>query len=146
MGTTIAIEVFATGVTTSLRGIVIKFDFDAALLAFVKAENSAFSLSLPEGSIGTNLASGAPAALASSGFQARAEFETVADVTGREFSIGIETVTVAESATSSDEITTTNVITFNALPSPDIDGDGTVGFSDFLIFAGVFGSHEDDGI
>ena len=42
-GTTIAIEVFATGVTTPLVGMQIVFDFDASLLTFVKAENSAFS-------------------------------------------------------------------------------------------------------
>ena len=44
-GTTIAIEVFATGVTTSLRGVVLKFEFDASLLSYValvKPENSAF--------------------------------------------------------------------------------------------------------
>ena len=60
VGTTIAIEVFVTGVTTSLRSSSIKFDFDASLLAFVNAENSAFPLTLPEASVGTNLASGAP--------------------------------------------------------------------------------------
>ena len=37
-GTTIAIEVFATGVTTPLVGMQIVFDFDASLLTFVKAE------------------------------------------------------------------------------------------------------------
>ena len=76
--------------------MVLKFDFDASLLAFVKAENSAFSLSLPEGSVGANFASGTAVSLAPSGFLARAEFETIADVSGREFSIGIDAVTLAE--------------------------------------------------
>ena len=48
-GTTIAIEIFATGVRTSLIGVTLEFDFDSSLLSFVKAENSAFSLTLPEG-------------------------------------------------------------------------------------------------
>ncbi len=145
-GTIIAIEVFATGVTTALRGVVIRFDFDPSLVTFVKAENSAFGLSIPEGSVGVNLASTAPVTLARSGFLARAEFETAADVTGREFTIGIEKVTVAESATSSDELTTGSVITFNAAgsASPDFDGDGTVSLSDFLAFAGSFGSSQGD--
>ena len=43
-GTTIAIEVFATGVTTSLTGMQLRFDFDASLLTFVKAENRAVCL------------------------------------------------------------------------------------------------------
>ena len=37
-------------------------------------------------------------------------------------------------------LTTTSVITFNATPSPDFDGDGTVGFSDFIAFASKFGT------
>ena len=52
-GTTIAIEIFATGVRTSLIGMTLEFDFDASLLSFVEAENSAFPLPLPEGSTGT---------------------------------------------------------------------------------------------
>ena len=85
--------------------------------------------------------------LASSGFLARAEFETVADVSGREFSIGIESVTLAESQTSRDVLNTSSEISFNsapAAPSPDFDGDGTVGFTDFLAFAGSFGSSRGD--
>ncbi len=146
-GTTIAIEIFATGVRTSLIGMTLEFDFDASLLSFVEAENSAFSLTLPEGSTRIHLipATRNPVALASSGFLARAEFTTVSDVTGREFSIGIESVTLAESTTSSDELTTTSVITFNASPSPDFDGDNWVGFTDFLIFGQVFGSQQGDG-
>ena len=143
-GTTIAIEVFATGVTTSLRGMTLKFEFDASLLTYVKAENSAFSLAIPDASVGTNLAALAPVTLAASGFLARAEFETVADVTGREFAIGIAMVTLAESSTSEDELTTTSKISFNATPSPDFDGDGTVGFSDFLAFASKFGTQRGD--
>ncbi len=144
-GTKIALEVFATGVATTLRGVILKFDFDASLVSFVKAENTAFALSLPEGSIGAALAATSPATLASSGFLARAEFETVADVTGRAFSIGIESVTLAENSTSSDVLRTSSEISFNTAPSPDFDGDGTVGFSDFLTFAGAFGSSQGDG-
>ena len=142
-GTTIAIEVFAKGVTTPLQGMVIKFDFDASILTFVKAENSAFALSIPESDkTGTNLAATAPVTLWSSGFLARAEFTTAVDVTDREFSIGIKEVTLVENALSSDVITTTNAISFNAndaTPSLDFDGDGSVGMSDFLLFTNHFG-------
>ena len=94
--------------------------------------------------MGTNLAATTPATLAASGFLARAEFETVVDVTGREFAIGIQSVTLAESSASQDELTTTSEISFNATPSPDFDGDGTVGFSDFLAFASGFGTSRGD--
>ncbi len=144
-GTTIAMEIFATGVRTSLIGMFLEFDFDSSLLSFVEAENSAFFLAVPAGSTGTLFGTLNPARLASSGLLARAEFTTVSDVTGREFSIGIESVTLAENTTSSDELITTSVITFNASPSPDFDGDDWVGFSDFLIFAQAFGSERGDG-
>ena len=143
-GTKIAIEIFATGVRTPLRGLVLRFDFDASLVFYVKAENSAFALSIPEASVGVNLASTTAVTLAPSGFLARAEFETVTDVTGREFTIGIERVTLAEGSTSSDALTTARVIAFNAAPSTDFDGDGAVGFSDFLALAGSFGSSQGD--
>ncbi|MDE3258585.1 MAG: hypothetical protein OYM47_12180 [Gemmatimonadota bacterium] len=144
-GTTIAVEVFATGVRTSLAGMILKFDFDASLLSYEGAENSAFALSLPEGAVGTYLAAQSPVTLAASGFLARAEFTTVADVTGREFAIGIESVTLAESPTSSDELRTSSGVTFNSGPSPDFDGDDFVGFTDFLIFASAFGTRQGDG-
>jgi len=78
-GATIAIEVFATGVATSLRGAVLRFRFDATLVSFVKAENSAFGLSVSEGSVGVNRALTSPVTLGASGFLARAEFRTDAD-------------------------------------------------------------------
>ena len=71
-GTPIAIEVFATGVTTSLVGMQLRFDFDATLLTFVKAENSAFAFNLPQ-TTGTDFAARSPVPLPSSGFLARAD-------------------------------------------------------------------------
>ena len=142
--TKIAVEVFARGVTTSLVGVRIEFDFKAEELQLDKVENSAFLFSIPEAT-GVNFAATAPVTLPSSGFIGRAEFSTVADVTGQEFTIGIKSVTLAESAASSDVITTTDVISFNATSSPDFDGDGTVGFSDFLAFAGQYGARQGDG-
>ena len=121
-GTTIAIEVFATGVSTSLVGMQLRFDFDASLVTFVKAENSAFSLPLPQPT-GTDFATTSPVRLASSGFLTRAEFTTATDVAGREFSIGIASVMLSESVSSSDTLTTTSRVEFNAMapmaPTPD---------------------------
>ena len=119
-GTKIAVEIFAQGVTTSLVGVKIEFDFDASVLKFDKAENSAFAFIIPEAT-GANLAGAAPVTLPESGFLARAEFSTAADVTGKEFSLGIKAVTLAESATSSDVITPEmmammSTINFNVSP------------------------------
>ena len=136
-GTKIAVEVFAKGVTTPLNAVVIKFDFDASVLKVDKVENSAFLPPFVDAT-GATFLSFSPVTLPQSGFLARAEFTTVADVTGREFSIGIATVSL-----QTDDITTTNVISFNANtanPSPDFDGDGTVGIPDFLQFVNHFGT------
>ncbi len=62
--------------------------------------------------------------------------------------LGFAILTVAIS-NADDELTTTpavssNANSDNASPSPDFDGDGTIGFSDFLLFVDVFGSRQGD--
>ncbi len=139
-GTKIAVEVFAKGVTTSLNAVVIKFDFDASVLKVEKVENSAFSPILD--AMGATFLAISPVTLPQSGFLARAEFSTVADVTGQTFTLGIGTVSL-QTTTSKDDITTTDVISFNANnanPSPDFDGNGVVGIPDFLQFVNHFGT------
>ena len=122
-GTKIAVEIFAKGVTTPLVGVVVVFDFDPAILAFGKAENSAFAFVVIEpDSTGTNFASATPITLPESGFIARAEFTTVVDVTDREFTLGIKLVTLAQSVALIDEITTTNAISFNEPASGEFEG------------------------
>ena len=144
---TIAIEVFATGVTTPLIGMQLRFDFDATLLSFVKAENPAFAFNVPQPT-GTDFAAFPGIRLASSGFLTRAEFTTATDVTDREFSIGLALVTLSESVASRDTLTTTTRISFNVptptTPTPDFDGDRMVGFSDFLAFVRHYGTRRGD--
>ncbi len=141
-GTKIAVEVFATGVTTPLQGMQIEFDFEASVLTYVEARSSTFPVILSDDATGTALAVIPPAPLSESGFLARAEFTTAVDVTGREFSIGIKRVILAEGPMPSDDITTTEVIAFNATPSPDFDGDGVVDKSDLRLLISVYGSRE----
>ena len=113
-GTKIAVEIFAKGVTTPLAGVIVIFDFDPAILTFDKAENSAFQFPVPEpDSTGTNFATHPPVTLPESGFLARAEFTTAMDVTDKAFTLGIKMVSLAQSVAVIDEITTTNVISFN---------------------------------
>ncbi len=122
-GTKIAIEVFAKGVTTPLVGVVIMFDFDPAILTFGKAENSAFAFVVPEpDATGTNFASATPVTLPESGFLARAEFTTAVDVTDKPFTLGVKMVTLAQSVALIDEITTTNVISFNEPTIGEFEG------------------------
>ena len=113
-GTKIAVEIFAKGVTTPLAGVIIIFDFDPAILTFDKAENSAFQFAVPEpDKTGTNFVTNPPVTLLESGFLARAEFTTAVDVSNKAFTLGIKMVSLAQNVTVIDEITTTNVISFN---------------------------------
>ena len=122
-GTKIAVEVFAKNVTTPLVGVVVIFDFDPAVLTFDKAENSAFQFAVPEpDSTGTNFASATPITLPESGFLARAEFTTAVDVTDKTFTLGIKMVSLAQSVALIDEITTTNVISFNEPVTGEFEG------------------------
>ena len=143
-GYDVAVEVFGTGITTAVQGVVLRFEFDKTLLKLIKGESQLFALTLPEGDIGFNFASTSPVNLAPSGFIARVEFATLTDVSNRTFTIGIEKVTIAESATSSKDFTSDAVITFNKGPSADFDGDGEIAFPDFLAFAGSFGTSQGD--
>ena len=66
--------------------------------------------------------------------------------------MALQSVTLAESITSQDVITTTDAIAFNAnvpsspaASSSDFDGDGMVGTADFLLFAYHYGSSLGDG-
>ncbi len=126
-GTKIAVEVFAKGVTTALVGVQITFDFKAEELKLDKVENSAFLFSIPEPT-GVNFAGTAPVTLPESGFIGRAEFSTVADVTGVEFYLGIKSVTLAETAASSDVIAPEmmammSTINFNVAPRVEASAD-----------------------
>ena len=130
-GTKIAVEVFALGVKTPLAGLLLKFDFDSSILNLVKAENGAFAFSIPQAS-GTYFAATEYVKLPASGFLARGEFQTLADVTDREFSIGLEVVKLAESTTAANDVKTTKVISFNTTPdvatfSLSLDADAAAG-------------------
>lgn len=146
MGTKIAVEVFAQGVTTPLVGVRIEFDFKAEELKLDKVENSAFAFIIPEAT-GANLAGTAPVTLPESGFLGRAEFSTVADVTDKEFSLGIKAVTLAAGATPDLQDTITpemmammSTINFNVAPKLVLVGESPVkvpvgGSSDATIMA-----------
>ncbi len=146
MGTKIAVEVFAQGVTTPLVGVRIEFDFKAEELKLDKVENSAFAFIIPEAT-GANLAGTAPVTLPESGFLGRAEFSTVADVTDKEFSLGIKAVTLAAGATPDMQDTITpemmammSTINFNVAPKLVLVGESPVkvpvgGSSDATIMA-----------
>ena len=145
-GTKIAVEVFAKGVVTSLVGVAVKFDFDTSVLMLDSVVNSPFTFFIPDGKTAVLAVNPVvPLTLAGSGFIARLEFFTVMDVTGKEFSLGISTVTFAETAANQDEVTSTSKIEFNrdkqiTAADADFDGSGVVDIADFLQFVDAYGT------
>ena len=114
--TKIAVEVFASGVKTSLAGLLVKFDFDSSVLAFVKAESGALALTFLKPPAHTLR----PPTMSFGRLRGFWRVESLKPwcVTNRPLSIGIDVVTLSESQTVSNDIRTTKVISFNSTPSP----------------------------
>ena len=71
---------------------------------------------------------------------------TTSDVTNVAFTVSASmNVGDGTNIGETDMLTAATPLTFNAGPTPDFDGDGTVGFSDFLPFAGQYGTQRGDG-
>ena len=143
-GTTIVVEVFGKNVSTSLSAVEIIFKF-SSVLDYVGAENSKASIPLNL-SNGVALAFTNPLIPSANGnvFLAKAEFTTLVDVAHIEFKIGIEKVKLVENINNSDEITSGNEITLNSFQimwpiDGDINYDGQVNISDFLLLANNYG-------
>ncbi len=120
--TKIAVEIFAGGVTTTLIAARVELDFDASILKLDSASNRMFSGAIPEFQDILLIVLAGSVTLPESGFLARAEFSTVADVTDKAFTLGIKRVILADTRSSTDVITTTNVISFNEHARSDFDG------------------------
>ena len=116
-----------------------------SLLSYVKAENSAFPLAIPDASAGTNLAATTPATLAASGFLARAEFETVADGNGsRVFDLVSSRSRLRKAAHRKTNLPrrVKSVSTPRRLPISTATG--PLAFRYFIAFASKFGTQRGD--
>ena len=154
-GTKIVVEVFAKDVVTSLLAIAVEFDFDSSVLVldadvgdrgvfgFLTTGSSYEPKTATFGSISA-------VSLPTSGYVGRVEFSTVIDVTGKEFSLGIERVQMGLNQQDQDVVTSESRIWFNrdkqiTAADADFDGSGTVDIADFLLFVDVFGASSGDG-
>lgn len=115
LGTKITVEVFASGVTTALSGANATFAINTSQLKVSSVTApSVFPLVLPHTDTTATVGAFAPG-LPPSGLIMTVVFETVADVSGVEFTIGIRELNIAVSPTDSD-VLRTGTITFNATP------------------------------
>ena len=160
-GGEIQIEVFITNTKTAITGIEIAFDIDESILELgISSKSKKFDFIIQKGTA-IWLAALGRFYLDDPGYVATASFKVIADVTNKEFSIGIKEVTIAEGAGLSETIHSTAKVFFNSsIPIPpapiprtllqatqdslnmakqgDINFDGIVNFADFLILTQNF--------
>jgi hypothetical protein len=121
-GTQFKVEVFASGLAAGLTGAEARFKIDKSLLKIAASgvtAPSTFPLVLP--ATDTTATVGAfSAGLPPAGLLMTVTFETVADVTGKEFAIEVYFVQVAVSPTDTDNLTGAK-LTFNAVPKVATD-------------------------
>ena len=148
----VSIQIFGRNLQES-RGISVRFEYDASQVVYEASENGDV---LPNGQVleenGTNptfvkvsFASLGGRATVAMGLVGTIHFRTTANFTGTRIRL-----TLAELGRGGPiERLPLNVnialLSGQVAPSPDFDGDGRVGFSDFLIFAESFGTQQGDG-
>ena len=143
-GTDVVVEVFITGLAGPIIGG--EFSIDTNRLT-VKSAAATPGLSVLGTTARTVSFGGFPPGVAlPNGYLATVTLTTVSDVTGTEFTVSAS-INVADGTNigETDMLTAATPLTFNAMgPTPDFDSDGTVGFSDFLAFAGRYGAQRGD--
>ena len=144
-GTDVVVEVFITGLAGPIIGGA--FSIDTNRLT-VKSATATPGLSVL-GTTATTVSLGGfpPGVALPNGYLGTVTLTTTSDVTGTEFTVSAS-INVADGTNigETDMLTAATPLTFNAMgPTPDFNGDGTVGFADFLAFAGQFGTRRGDG-
>ncbi|MCE2433665.1 MAG: leucine-rich repeat domain-containing protein [Candidatus Latescibacteria bacterium] len=144
----VAIQIFGTGIQNA-NGLAVRFEYDAAQVVYEDFDVGDVlpnAQALPEhgtGFVEIGIASLGGQATANSGLVGAVRFRTTAAFSGTT----IRLVRADLSRSGQFESATMDVrVELNLQDrTSDFDGDGQVGFSDFLAFAGQFGSRQGDG-
>ena len=144
----VAIQIFGTGIQNA-NGLAARFEYDAAQVVYEGFDTGDVlpnAQALPEhgtGFVEIGIASLGGQATANSGLVGTVRFRATAAFSGT----AIRLVRADLSRSGQFESATMDVgVELNLQDlGPDFDGDGQVGFSDFLAFAGQFGTRQGDG-
>ena len=150
--TTVSIQVYASDVSQA-QGVSIRLVYDAGQVVYDGTDaGDLFPNAQVLVETGTNptsvtlgIASMGGRAAATAGLVGTVRFRTSATFTGT--TIRFVEATLGRGGQQETLMPNINVVLrpLPAGPSPDFDGDGTVGFTDFVQFAGNYGSQEGDG-
>ena len=144
----VAIQIFGTGIQNA-NGLAARFEYDASQVVYESFDAGDVlpnAQALPEqgtGFVEIGIASLGGRATANSGLVGTVRFRTTAAFSGT----AIRLVRAELSRGGQFETVTPNTsveLQFQSLTS-DFNGDGRVGFADFLAFAGQFGARQGDG-
>ena len=141
-GTDVVVEVFISRLAGPISGGVLSFDTDMLTVKSVAVGAGTLLGTATTANISIDII---PAADLTNDHLATVTFMTASDVTGMEFKVGASVSNLAAASGGRDTLIAAIPLTFNT-PTPDFDGDGTVGFSDFLAVAGQYGTRKGDGI
>ena len=148
----VSIQVFGRNLQDS-RGISVRFEYDASQVVYEASENGDV---LPNGQVleenGTNptfvkvsFASLGSRATVAMGLVGTIHFRTTADFTGTTIRLTLAELGRGGAIERLPLNVNIELLAGTVAPSPDFDGDGRVGFSDFLTFAESFGTQQGDG-
>ena len=146
-GTDVVVEVFITGLAGPIIGGRLSFDTN---MLTVKSAAGTQGLALG-GTTDTTASWGCfpPGITLPNGYLGTVTLTTASDVTNMAFTVSASmNVGDGTNIGETDRLTVATPLSFNTTPpalTPDFDGDGMVGFSDFLAFAGQFGARRGDG-
>ena len=144
----VAIQIFGTGIQNA-NGLAARFEYDASQVVYEGFDTGDVlpnSQALPEqgtGFVEIGIVSLGGQATANSGLVGTARFRTIATFSGTE----IRLVRAELSRSGQFETVTMDIrieLQFQVVTS-DFNGDGRVGFADFLAFADQFGTRQGDG-
>ena len=148
----VSIQVFGRNLQDS-RGISVRFEYDASQVVYEASENGDV---LPSGQVlvenGTNpafvkvsFASLGGRATVATGLVGTIHFRTTANFTGTTVRLTLAELGRGGPIERLPLNVNIELLSGTVAPLPDFDGDGRVGFSDFLIFAENFGTQQGDG-
>ncbi len=148
----VLIQVFGRNLQDS-RGISIRFEYDASQIVYEASENGDV---LPSGQVleenGTNptfvkvsFASLGSRATVAMGLVGTIHFRTTANFTGTTIRLTLAELGRGGPIERLPLNVNIELLSGMVALSPDFDGDGRVGFSDFLVFAENFGTQQGDG-
>ena len=148
-GQVVPIQVFGVDIQNA-TGISVRFRYDATQVAYEgfnpgEALPNAHAIVQQDSTfIGIDLSSLSGSATVNEGWVGTVRFRTSAAFSDTE--VWLVHAELARDGETEAILPALGVaLQVTALPSPDFDGNGLVGFSDFVVFAGAFGARKGDG-